>query len=174
MGNVKSIGRLKRILKIDEGKLDIYLRYYNQEVDTADLNGTQLNMLEKYRKAWSWYCMGRTEDMVRAMLMKDYNIEERQARYVFEEAKFIHGKLDQVDRDGRRSASIAFYDLIANMALKEKNLEAAVKARERGDDLARLNEPEDIGLDPNDFMKASKFIFVNNVNVYKKQLDLDE
>ena len=174
MSKVKSIGRLKRILKVDENKLDIYLRYYNQEVEPSDMTATQVDMLEKYRKAWSWYCMGRTEDMVRTMLMRDYDIEERQARYIFEEAKFVHGKLDQVDRDGRRSASIAFYDLIANMALKEKNLDAAVKARERGDNLARLNEPEDMGLDPADFLKTAKYVFANNVNIYKEHMKLDE
>ena len=174
MAKVKSIGRLKRALRIDENKLDAYLKYYNGEIETEDLTAVQLDMLEKYRKAWSWYCLGRTEEMVRSMLVKDFSIEDRQARYIFEEAKFVHGKLDQVDRDGRRAASIAFYDLIANMALKDKNLEAAVKARQQGDELARLNEPEDAGLDPAEFMKAAKFIFVNNVNVYKKTLELDE
>ena len=174
ISKVKSIGKLKRILKIDETKMDAYLRYYNQEVELVDMTATQIDMLEKYRKAWSWYCLGRTEDMVRSMLMRDYEIEERQARYIFEEAKFVHGRLDQVDRDGRRSASIAFYDLIANMALKEKNLDAAVKARQQGDHLAKLNEPEDVGLDPADFLKTAKYVFVNNVNVFKKQIELDE
>ena len=174
MAKKLGIGKLKRVLKIDEDTLDVYLRYYAREVEYEHLTVTQAGMLEKYRKAWALYCMGRTDEMVRSQLMREYAIEERQARYIFEESKFIHGKLDQVDKDGRRAASMAFYDLMANLAMKEKQYETAVSARDKADRLAKLHESEDVGFDPEDFMKAAKFVFVNNVNVLKKHLDLDE
>jgi len=175
MAKKLGIGKLKRVLRIDEDTLDVYLRYYAQEIEYEQLTETQCEMLERYRKAWALYCMGRTDEMVRSQLMRDYGIQERQARYIFEESKFIHGKLDQVDKDGRRAASMAFYDLMANMAMKEKQYETAVIARDKADKLAKLHESDDLGFNPDDFMKAAKFVFVNNINVLKKQqMDLDE
>lgn len=175
MAKKLGIGKLKRVLKIDEDRLDIYLKYYGREVEWEQLTPTQQEMLERYREAWALYCMGRTEEMVRSQLMRKHDLQERQARYIFEESKFIHGRLDQVDKDGRRAASIAFYDLMSNLAMKDKQYETAVTARDKADKLAKLHETDETGLNPDDFIKAAKFIFVNNVNVLKQQQqELDE
>lgn len=169
------MGRAKRLLKIDENKLDIYLQYYANEVDLEAMTAVQVEMLERYRKAWSLVCLGRTQSMILSQIMKDYRVEERQARYILEESKMIHGQLDQVDKDGRRMASIAYYDLLANMALQERDFEAAANIREKADKLAKLHESDEQGWNPDDFKKPAKFIFVNNVNVYKQtQIELDE
>lgn len=167
-----SLSRAKRILKIDEDKLDWALQYYAGDKQFEQLTPTQQDMLEKYSKAWGMLRMGRTAEMVRSTLMKEYDIQDRQARYIIEEANILFGQIDQVDKDGRKQASIAFYDLLTNIAFKEKDVKEARECRKEADTLAGLYESEHIGLNPEDFLKASKIVFVNNVNVFKKQQDV--
>lgn len=168
------MGRAKRLLKVDETKLDVYLQYYANELELEQMTAVQIEMLERYRKAWALVCLGRTQVMILGQLMKDYQIEERQARYILEESKMIHGQLDKVDKDGRRMASIAYYDLLANLAHQDKDYEAAANIREKADKLAKLHETEEQGWNPDDFKKPAKFIFVNNVNILKQsQSELD-
>ena len=44
--------------------------------------------------------------------------------------------------------------------------------RHTADELAGLHTEKGLGLNPEDFLKPAKFIFVNNVNVFKKQQDV--
>lgn len=166
-----SLSRAKRILKIDEDKLDWALQYYAGDKDFEHLTPTQQDMLEKYKKAWGMLSMGRTAEMVRQTLMKDYEIQDRQARYIIEEARILYGQVDQVDLDGRKQASIAFYDLLSNIAFKDKDVKEARECRKEADTIAGVYKSEQIGLNPEDFLKASKIVFVNNINVFKKQQD---
>ncbi len=175
MGKKLTMGRLKRLLKIDETKLDVYLQYYAGELELESFTPTQLEMLERYRKAWSLMSMGRPMQMVLSQLMREFQVEERQARYLIEESKIIHGELDRVDKDGRRAASIAYFDMISSQAFMDRNFEMAIKAREQADKLAKLHETDETGWSAEDFVKPAKFIFVNSVNVYKQsQIEIDE
>ena len=167
-----SLSRAKRILKIDDNKLDWAFRFYANEIEFEALLPVQQDMLEKYRKAWGMLNMGRTMDMVRSVLMKDYAIQDRQARYIVEEAQILFGPIDEVDAVGRRASSISFYDLLSNIAFKEKDITEARMCRHTADELAGLHTEKGLGLNPEDFLKPAKFIFVNNVNVFKKQQDV--
>lgn len=169
------MGQARRLLKIDASKLDPYLQYYAGDLQLTDMSDTQVTMLERYRKAWALVCLGRTQQMILGQLMRDYQLEERQARYILEESKMIHGQLDQVDKDGRKMASIAYYDLLANLAHQAQDYEGAAKIREKADTLAGLHDPDEVGWNPDDFKKATKIVFINNVNVLKQsQMELDE
>lgn len=151
---------IQKFLKIEEGDLDVFYRYYLNEIKYTDLTKMQQEKLERYRKAWSWYSQGRTKEMVISALMKDYNIEIRQAEYDFNTSIQLHGSKDVVDKDGRRIASMHYYDMLSQMALAEKNIHAATIAREKADDAAGLNEKEIEGLNPLDFMKPTKIMFI--------------
>lgn len=154
--------QLKKILKIEESELDIYYSYYLNEVKFEDLTSMQQEKLERFRKAWSWYSQGRTKEMIVAALIKDYKIEARQAEYDFKASIMIHGPKDEVDKDGRRVASVNYFDMISQMALADKNFHVATIAREKADDAAGLNDKENEGLNPLDFMKPAKIVFIAN------------
>lgn len=159
-------------MKIDDSKLDWAFRYYANEIEHEQLTPIQQEMLEKYGKAWGMLKMGRTMDMVRSALTKDYAIQERQARYIVEECQILYGPVDQIDVAGRTQASIAFYDLLSNIAFKEKDITEARTCRRAADELAGVYEKEQGGLNPEDFLKPGKFVFVQNLNVFKKQQDV--
>jgi hypothetical protein len=167
MSKKNSLAKLKQKLQLDENKMDKFLSYYH--------NGTALDaddtaMLEKYRKAWSWLSMGRTLDVVISMLMKEYPVQERQARYIISEAVYLHGQTNHLDKAGKKAASSNFYRLLAQMAMMNGEYEAAGKLTEKADKLDGLLDEETVGHDPEDFMKASKFVFINNVNILKQSL----
>ncbi|WP_421830229.1 hypothetical protein [Larkinella sp.] len=176
MSKKLTLKKAKRLLKIDETKLDRYLQFYANELTYEDFTESEQLKLEQYSKAWSMLRMGRTEDMVRSVLIKDYALQDRMARYIVEECKLLFGAVEETDKEGRRRASIAYYDLLSNIAFKEKDIREARECRREADELAGLYQQELPGLDPADFQKPGKYIFINNVNVYKKQqeLELDE
>lgn len=170
-----SLAKLKNKLQLDQDKMDKYLDHYH--------NGTPLDeegmaMLERYRKAWSWLSMGRPYEAILAMLMKDYSLQERQARYIVSEAVFLHGNVGHLDKAGKKVASANFFRLVANLAMMERDYDAATRAWEKADKLEGLHEEEDAGWDPDAFTKPGKFIFINNVNILKqqakKEMDDDE
>ncbi|MDQ1088998.1 hypothetical protein [Siphonobacter sp. SORGH_AS_1065] len=162
MARPTALDRVKKALKIDEGKLDKYLSYYyeNKELDDAGKE-----MLAKYRMAFSLMSLGRTDQMVINALMKDYDIQERQARYIISEASFIYGRVQVADRQGKKIASANYYRLLANLAQQNGDIDAATKAWEKADRLEGLLDAETLGRDPDDFLKAAKIVFTNNVNV---------
>lgn len=165
MAKRTALARLKNKLQIEEDRMDKYLSFYyeNKELDPEDMA-----MLDRYRKAWSWLSMGRPFDVVLAMLTKEYAIQDRQARNIISEAVYLHGHTSQLDKAGKKVASANFYRMVANLAVFEKQFEAASRAWEKADKLEGLMDEEEVGLDPEDFMKPGKFIFINNVNILKQ------
>lgn len=174
-----------RALKIDETKLDRYLAYYWGELEeepdennpnAPHLTATELSMLKKYRRVFEMFDMGRNDALIRSFLQKEYGVKERQARYIVEEAKILFGITGKSDAEGQKRASIAAYRMASNIALADKNLEAFHKLRKEADILDGLYKDEEIGLDPEQFMKPTQVIFTNNVNILKqfKPLDGDE
>lgn len=182
-----TLRRAEKLLKLDESKLTPYIQYYRNEVlyepdenqpNMPTLTETQRMMLNRYRKTWASLCMGRTQEMVRQMLMKEESIDERYARIVVNETYWLYGNLDDVDITGKRMASIQFYRTLANLALKEKNYDMAAKCWKDADQLEGLfNQEQQSGLDPADFMAAGVFVFSSNLNTLRKnqkQLEPDE
>lgn len=179
-----SLARANKILKIDETKLDRYLQYYNDELlrepdphnpNAPALDETEQEMLRKYERVYEMFDIGRTDGMIRSFLQKEYDIKDRQSRYIIEEARILYGITGQADKEGRKQASINFYRTLANVAFKEKQYEVAGKLWEKADKLEGLFSEDRIGLDPADFMKPTKFVFVNNMNVLnQKTTELDE
>ncbi|QHV97954.1 hypothetical protein [Spirosoma endbachense] len=175
MSKKMSLVRMKNKLQIDPDKMDKYLEHYH---NGTPLDGEGVMMLERYRKAWSWLSMGRPYESIISMLMKEYGLQERQARYIISESVFLHGNVNHLDKAGKKVASANFFRMVANLALMERDYDAATKAWEKADKLEGLNEEEEAGWDPDAFSKPSKIVFINNVNVLqqhlKKQMEDDE
>lgn len=156
--------QLKKLLNIDDSELDPYFKWYLNEISYDQLTTLQQEKLERYNKIWSWYCMGRTKTSIISAIKKDYEIEARQAEYDLAASIKLHGPLNKVDQDGRRNASIEFHDMVAQLALKDKNLEVALKARKEADTLAGVYKDEEIGWTPEDFEKPTKEVWMIQVN----------
>jgi hypothetical protein len=181
-----SLKQAKKLLKVDETKLEKYLRFYNNEIllepsvefpHKEALTPTERMMLERYRRVFGMFDIGRTDEWIRSTLQKEYDIEWRQSRNIVNEAYVIYGIVGEADRVGKKRASINFQRTLANLAFKDKNYEAAGKLWEKADKLEGLLDAEAMGLDPDDFKHPSTFIFTDNVNILnqrQKQLDPDE
>ncbi len=170
---------LKKLLNIEESELEPYYKYYLGELKIEEMPSLQQEKLERFRKAWSWYVMGRTKEMIIKSLTKDYDIETRQAEYDLKASILIHGKKDQVDKDGRRIASQEYFDMLSQLALADKNYQVAAYTREKADTLAGVHDVEIEGLNPEDFMKPSKIVFIakmeiNNHGNTPQTIELDE
>lgn len=166
MSKTGALQRMKRALKLDENKMDKYLDHFHSGTKLSD---EELAMLEKYRKAWSSLSLGRTYDMVLSMLMKDYRLQERQARYIISEACYIYGQAQDIDKSAKKIASANYYRLLSNLARANGDIEAAARAWERADKLEGLYDVEAAGLNPDDFLRAAKFVFTDNINVLIQQ-----
>lgn len=155
--------QIKKLLKINEKELEDYYRWYLNEITFDDLTPIQKEKLERYRKIWSYYAMGRTKEMILSAIKKEYDIETRQAEYDIASSIQLHGSLDQVDKDGRRVASREFFDMLSQLALKDKQYQVAVQARREADILSEIHKEELEGHDPTKFTRAAKVVY--NVTV---------
>ncbi|HLO43932.1 MAG TPA: hypothetical protein VK175_06330 [Leadbetterella sp.] len=169
---------------MNESALDPYYRYYLKEIEFDDLTSMQQEKLERYMKIWSWYCMGRTKEVILSTIMRDYAVESRQAQYDLAETIALHGRLDQVQKDGLRVASREFHYLLAQFAMKDKQWDVAMRARKEGDVLAGIYDTEDMGWDPTVWNKPVKEVWAvqvinNNFNApagdeATQTIDIDE
>lgn len=173
MAKKLTLKRVKRLLKVDETKLDVYLSYYANEIQYEELSEDQKHMLSNYTLAWGMLRKGYPEDITRGILMKNNKIQERQARYIIEEAKLLFGNIEDTDKQGRRQASIAYYDMLSHLSYNQGDYELAAKFRKNADELIGLYDKEAAGLDPEDYTRPGKFVFINNVNVLN-QVATDE
>lgn len=167
MKKTTSLAKLKNKLQIDPDKMDKYLDHYH---NGTPLDADGITMLERYRKAWSWLSMGRQYDTIISMLMKEYGLQERQARYIISESVFLHGNVNHLDKAGKKVASANFYRLLANLAMMKEDFDAAGRLAEKADKMEGLMDEEEAGWDPDAFVKPGKFVFINNVNILKQQM----
>jgi hypothetical protein len=176
--------KVSKALGIDESKMMRYLHFYQGDVSYApdenkpnlpSLTETERESLDRYRLCWEQLCMGRTEMMIRTMLTKEHGIEDRRARDIVIETYFLYGTVSKADKEGKRRASIEYYRMLAALLQnKDKNYEAAGRMMEKADKLEGLHEQEQMQLDPDQFKTAATLVFVNNLNVLKKnKKDLD-
>jgi hypothetical protein len=172
-----SLERAKRIMKVDDTKLERYLGYYFGDIlleadpnipDAKHLTDIERQMLAKYQRIYELFDIGRTDTMIRQFLTKTYDIQERQAYELVREAYLLYGVTGTADKEGKRRAAINYYMTLSQVAFKDKNYEAAIRAKEKADKLEGLFDEDNEGLDPEDFKKPTKVIFVTDLNVFKK------
>jgi hypothetical protein len=172
-----SLERAKRIVKVNDTKLDRYLGYYFGEIlldadpnkpDAECLTDVEKQMLAKYQRIYELFDIGRTDAMIRQFLTKTYGIQERQAYDLVRDAYILYGVTGTADKEGKRRAAINYYMTLSQVAFKDKNYEAAIRAKEKADKLEGLFDVDLEGLDPEDFKKPTKIFFVTDLNVFKK------
>ena len=183
MSKALTLKQAKALLKVDETKIEKYLRFYNDEIllepdplypHKEALTDTERTKFERIRRVFSLFDIGRTDEFIRSVLTKEYEIEYRQAYNIVKEAYLIYGIVGEADRVGKKRASINFYRTLANLAFKDKDYESAGKLWEKADKLEGLFEAEMQGLDPDDFKHPTTFVFTNNINVlHQRQKELD-
>lgn len=187
MGKSITLKRANKLLKVDEGRLDKYLRFYADEVlyepDPAhpkkeSLTDTEREMLERYRRVFALFGIGRTDEIIRKILEKEYGIEWRQARNIVNDAYYLFGVVANADREGKKRVSIEYYRTLSALALeKDKDYDTAGKLWEKADKLEGLFEADQGGLNPDDFRHPNTFIFTDNINVLQqrqKELEPDD
>ena len=151
------------------GKPDKLDKYRLHLVDGADLKPDELEMLAKYRKAHSLLCLGFGRNQVLATLEKEYELSQPQLYAIVRESVQLYGSIEEVDKKGQRVISHENYKLLANLARKNGDIGAAIRAQENADKLLGLFEAEKIALDPKAFLIPVPMDFSTDPTVLREQ-----
>jgi len=155
---------MKQLKKPD--KID---KYRSHLMEGADLKPDELEMLAKYRKAHGLLCLGFSRNQVLATLEKEFNLSQPQLYAIVRESVLLYGSIEEVDKKGQRVISIENYKLLANLARKDGDINAAIRATELADKLQGLFEPEKVLLDPKAFLIPVPMDFSTDVRVLREQ-----
>ena len=151
------------------GKPDKIDKYRLHLMEGADLKDEELEMLAKYRKAHGLLCLGFSRNQVIATLEKEFELSQPQLYAIVRESVLLYGSIEEVDKKGQRVIAIENYKLLANLARKNGDINAAIRATELGDKLLGLFEPEKTLLDPKAFLIPVPMDFSTDVRVLREQ-----
>lgn len=151
------------------GKGDKLDKYRAHLVDGLDLKPDELEMLAKYRKAHSLLCLGFGRNQVLATLEKEFELSQPQLYAIVRESIMLYGSIEEVDKKGQRVISHENYKLLANLARKNGDIGAAIRAQENADKLLGLFEAEKSALDPKAFLIPMPMSFSTDPAVLREQ-----
>ena len=151
------------------GKGDKLDKYRSHLVDGLDLKPDELEMLAKYRKAHSLLCLGFGRNQVLSTLEKEFELSQPQLYAIVRESIALYGSIEEVDKKGQRVISHENYKLLANLARKNGDIGAAIRAQENADKLLGLFEAEKSALDPKAFLIPMPMSFSTDPAVLREQ-----
>jgi len=151
------------------GKPDKLDKYRMHLVDGAELKPDELEMLAKYRKAHSLLCLGFGRNQVLATLEKELDLSQPQLYAIVRESIKLYGSVEEVDKKGERTISHENYKLLANLARKNGDIGAAIRAQENADKLLGLFESDKTVLDPKAFLIPLPMDFSTDPSVLREQ-----
>jgi intein/homing endonuclease len=151
------------------GKPDKLDKYRSHLVDGAALKPDELEMLAKYRKAHSLLCLGFGRNQVLATLEKEFELSQPQLYAIVRESVQLYGSIEEVDKKGQRVISHENYKLLANLARKNGDIGAAIRAQENADKLLGLFEAEKTIIDPKAFLIPMPMSFSTDPAVLREQ-----
>jgi hypothetical protein len=185
MANI-TLKRANEILKIDESRLERYLRYYAGEIlyqqdelypNKQFFTDTERKQFERYRRIFALFDIGRTDEQIRNIICEEFQVDWRQSYNIVNEAYHIYGITGKADKEGKKRFSINYYRRLSMIASDNGELETAGKLWEKADKLEGLFDSDEVGLNPDDFKHPTNFVFINSMNVFKqkqKELDADD
>lgn len=173
-----SIRKMNNQLGVSAEKLDVYLQYLHDEISwekeestphRVALTETQRDMFVKYSFAWGMLATGRTDEMVRSALEKQYSIKEGMARIIIAESYHIYGNAKEVNKKGKVRAAVLYLEMLSNLARADKDYKTAETCWVKAKELEGLYEKDMQGHDPAKFEQKPNVFFVNNLNILKQQ-----
>lgn len=151
------------------GKGDKLDKYRSHLVDGLDLKPDEQEMLAKYRKAHALLCLGFGRNQVLATLEKEFDLSQPQLYAIVRESVMLYGSIEEVDKKGQRVISHENYKLLANLARKNGDIGAAIRAQENADKLLGLFEAEKTVIDPKAFLIPMPMSFSTDPAVLREQ-----
>lgn len=151
------------------GKPDKLDKYRAHLVDGAELKPDELEMLAKYRKAHGLLCLGFGRNQVIATLEKEFELSTPQLYTIVRESVRLYGSIEEVDKKGERTISHENYKLLANLARKNGDIGAAIRAQENADKLLGLFESDKVLIDPKAFLIPVPMDFSTDPAVLREQ-----
>lgn len=110
--------RLNKLNELESTETLPYVRYYLGQCEWSDLLAVQQKRFERLRTIWSLACSGSNNVAIKKHIHKHFGIEDRQIAHDIKLAFQLHGELSRVDKDGRRAASIEYFDKLSKAAFK--------------------------------------------------------
>lgn len=146
-------------------KLD---KYREHLFERADLNPTELEMLEKYRKAWSLMGIGYSREQAVTVLRNDYGLSLPQCYVIVREAIQLYGDVMETNKKGMRQIMYENFMLAANLARKAGDFNSMIRATENAAKLQDAFNPDQDLQDPTEFLKPVTIIFTSDPKVLKE------
>jgi hypothetical protein len=150
-------------------KPDKLNKYRAHLIDGAELKSEETEMLAKYRKAHSLLCLGFGRHQVLATLEKEFDLSQPQLYSILRESIKLYGSIEEIDKKGQRVISHENYKLLGNLARKNGDIGAAIRAQENADKLLGLFEAEKTLLDPKAFLIPVPMDFSTDPAVLREQ-----
>ncbi|MDB5268226.1 MAG: hypothetical protein JWP58_1266 [Hymenobacter sp.] len=151
------------------GKPDKLDKFRAHLIDGAELRPDELTTLARYRKAHSLLCLGFGRNQVLSTLEKEFELSQPQLYAIVRESIALYGSIEEVDKKGQRVISHENYKLLANLARKNGDIGAAIRAQENADKLLGLFEAEKTAIDPKAFLIPMPMSFSTDPAVLREQ-----
>jgi hypothetical protein len=159
---IKTLSRKSTPENLD--KLDRFRAFYFEGIQLKPSEKEELN---KFRMAITFYHNFPSKQATVNYMMTHYGISESHAYLVLRSSIKLFGDVLHTDKKGERVASYEFYMQLAEEARKEKDIETAMKCRERADKVIGLFDPDHNLPDPKDLMPAVIMKFSDDIETLK-------
>jgi hypothetical protein len=148
------------------GKLD---KYHSYMLGEGDLKPDEIEMLGRYKRAHALMSTGFSKGQVKTILANEFELSDPQVYAIVRESIKVYGDLDEVDKKGERLLAIENFKLLAQLARKEGNINAAIRAEENVTKLQGLFDADAGGMDPHLFMIPVPMEFSSDPAVLQEQ-----
>ena len=114
-------------------------------------------------------CLGFSRNQVLATLEQEFDLSQSQLYAIVRESTLLYGSIEEVDKKGQRVIAVENYKLLANLARRNGDIGAAIRAQEKADKLLGLFEAEKSVLDPKAFLIPVPMDFSTDPAVLREQ-----
>ena len=156
---------------------DKFDKYRAHILEGRKLKPDDLAQLARYRKAVAMLSLGYSRLNVVTAMKSDPNdpVSESQGYVIVKEAMKLYGSIDEVDKEGQRYIAYENYKMLAQLAKKEGNYAAAIRAQENADKLYDLFNAYVVKQDPSLFLVPVAIAFTTDVDVlHESQKSLEQ
>lgn len=155
------------------GKGDKLDRYRGHLLNGDDLDEEQQIMLERYRRASALMCCGYSRMQSITLLKNETALSESQLYNIVRDSIKLFGSVNDVDKAGMKYIMYENFMLAANLARKEGNHDAMIRAYENASRIYDLFTADTHLIDPRHYLRPIAIIYSTDPQVLVDQQTQD-
>lgn len=155
------------------GKGDKLDKYRGHLLNGDELKPQEELMLQRYRRANALMCCGYSRLQTITLLQKESELSEQQLYNIVRDSIRLFGSVNEVDKAGMKYIMYENFMLAGNLARKEGNHDAMIRAYENASRLYDLFSPDTHLIDPRQFLRPVAIIYSTDPAVLEEQQRAD-